>query len=109
VRSLNQRQAILILNASTADFDAELPHNLTLPNLTNNIVFQHGAPDDLKVLSWTKNTPHAPNFYAYDDDPIFEGQTIYLIDRGLDASSEVSCQGWIFFNRTIRRTNVSSP
>lgn len=93
---LNQRQASLVLNLSTADFDAELPLNLTLPNLNNNIVFQRSAPDDLKVLSWTKNTPHAPDFYAYDDKPEFEGQTIDLIDRGLDASSTVSCSGWVF-------------
>jgi len=81
----------MILNASTGTFDAELSHNLTLPNLTNKIVFQHSAPDDLKVLSWTKNTSHAPDFYAYDEQPLLEGQTIYLIDRGLDASSIVSC------------------
>lgn len=99
----------MVLNASTADVDATLPPNLTLPNLTNKIVFQHNAPNDLKVLSWTENTPHAPDFYAYEDEPIFEGQTIYLIDRGLDASSTVSCQGRGSLYRAIRHTDFSFP
>lgn len=96
VTMLNSRNRLVsFLDKSKADFDIDLPDassSHSTNHSTNEIVFQRDAPNDLWVVSWPTDTARASEFYAYDDEESLheKSTTIYLIDRGLDAKSEVS-------------------
>lgn len=89
-RWLNPYKANLIPNESKADFDVDMSDVSALKPSAKDIVLERDAPRDLGVASWPPGVPRAPRYYAYDDEATFKETAIYLIDRGLDASSEVS-------------------
>ena len=70
-------------------FDEETSPEPSGLNTTNEIRVQRSAPDDLRVVSWPKGARKAPPFYAYEDQPMFGDQIIYLIDQGLDVTNSV--------------------
>ena len=73
-----------------ARFDEETSPDPSEPNIIDKIAIQRSAPDDLRVISWPKGAPRAPPFYAYENQPIYGDQIIYLIDQGLDMTNSVS-------------------